>query len=83
MKCMNAEELETAALQLDIKSRARLAERLLHSLEDLSEAEVHQLWLEEARRRDVAMDADPDRGASLDDVLREAHDLTHPPSGST
>ena len=79
---MDVQELETAALQLDLKSRARLAERLLHSLEDLSEDEIHGLWLEEARRRDVAMEADPTRGVSSEDVLRDAHALLHPPSGS-
>ena len=44
------------ALKLDVRSRAELAKRLLESLEELSEAEIDALWLEEAERRDQAMD---------------------------
>ncbi|MEP7013096.1 MAG: addiction module protein [Acidobacteriota bacterium] len=50
-------ELEAAALELDLPSRAHLAERLLHSLEDPSGSEIDELWLDEAIRRDRAIDA--------------------------
>ena len=53
---MKLEELEAAALKLDAKARARLAERLLSSLETLSDAENAQLWAEEAQRRDAELD---------------------------
>jgi len=46
---MKIEELEGEALKLDPKSRARLAGRLLDSLEELSEEENVQLWAEEAQ----------------------------------
>lgn len=39
------------ALELDRRSRAALAKRLLDSLEGLSEEENEQLWAEEAERR--------------------------------
>ena len=39
------------ALQLDPSTRASLARDLLVSLDDLSEAEVERLWLQEAERR--------------------------------
>ena len=39
------------ALSLDVHDRAALAERLLASLEDLSEEEAERLWAEEAQRR--------------------------------
>ena len=39
------------ALALEIHDRATLAERLLASLDGLSEAEVDRLWGEEAQRR--------------------------------
>lgn len=45
-----AETLKSA-LALDIHDRATLAEKLLASLEDLSEAEADRLWAEEAQRR--------------------------------
>jgi hypothetical protein len=69
---MDIQEIETEALKLDLKSRARLAEKLLHSLEDLSEAEVSRLWAEEAQRRDAEMDSDPAVELPAEDVLREA-----------
>ena len=49
---MSVDELEAEALKLDPQNRARLAEKLLASLEDLSEEETALLWAEEAARRD-------------------------------
>ena len=43
-------ELEAAALKLEPKARARLAERLLDSLENLSPGENALIWAEEAQR---------------------------------
>jgi hypothetical protein len=45
------DELTREALALDPRGRARLAHWLLDSLDELSEAEVEQLWLEESERR--------------------------------
>lgn len=45
---MSIDELEAQALKLEPQARARLAERLLDSLESLSEEENAQLWGEEA-----------------------------------
>ena len=45
---MTIDELKRAALQLDPSTRASLARDLLASLDDLPEAEVERLWLEEA-----------------------------------
>ena len=72
MEMMNVEDLEAKALRLDPKSRARLAERLLVSLDELSEQENAELWVAEAQRRDAEMDADPESSRSADDVFREA-----------
>ena len=69
---MSLKELEAEALKLDPKARARLAGKLLESLENLSEEENTRLWAEEAQRRDVEMDADPNSGISAADVFREA-----------
>jgi hypothetical protein len=69
---MSLKELETEALKLDPKARARLAGKLLESLEDLSEEENARLWAEEAKRRDAEMDTDPDSGIAAADVFREA-----------
>lgn len=39
------------ALSLEVRDRAMLAERLLASLEEISEEEAERLWAEEAERR--------------------------------
>lgn len=69
---MNTRELESQALKLDPKARARLAQKLLGSLEELSEEECAQLWAEEAQRRDAQMDAESESERAADDVFREA-----------
>src|SRR5215208_4147600 len=45
------EDLESELLQLDRHMRAELAKSLLESLEDLTEAECEELWIEEAEAR--------------------------------
>jgi putative addiction module component (TIGR02574 family) len=72
---MTVADLEVKILELDPKERARLAKRLLESLEALSENEIEALWLDEAERRDQALDADPSRAIPGDDVMREARAL--------
>ena len=67
---MSTEELETEALKLSPQERARLAERLLRSLENLTDEENAQLWAEEAQRRDAAWENSTARPAA--DVVREA-----------
>jgi len=47
----NLSEVLKHALSLDLHDRAALAERLLASLEELSEEEAERLWAEEAQRR--------------------------------
>jgi hypothetical protein len=69
---MSSEELEIEALKLAPRDRARLAERLLRSLENLSDDESARLWAEEAERRDRAWDANPSIGRPADDVFRDA-----------
>lgn len=47
----SARELESKALKLSPRQRARLAERLISSLEQASDSDAEKLWLEEAERR--------------------------------
>jgi Putative addiction module component len=68
---VNIAELEQELLKLDAVDRARLAEKLLESLETLSESEADQVWLEEAQRRDAALESGRAAGRSADDVLRD------------
>jgi hypothetical protein len=69
---MSIDELEAEALKLAPAARARLAEKLLESLETLSDEENAQLWAEEAQRRDEAWYASGSSGHVADDVFREA-----------
>jgi hypothetical protein len=69
---MSTEELEAEALKLAPEDRARLAEKLLQSLESLSDDENAKLWAEEAQRRDQAWDANPGMGRAAADVFRDA-----------
>ncbi|MFQ5705407.1 MAG: addiction module protein [Gemmatimonadales bacterium] len=68
---MSIKELEAEALKLAPRARAKLAGKLLESLEGLSEKESQQLWAEEAQRRDAELDAASNRARSAEDVFRE------------
>jgi Putative addiction module component len=70
---VDVESLEAEVLKLDAESRARLAERLLASLDELSESEAAQLWAAEAQRRDAEFDANSEEQRSAEDVLRDAY----------
>ena len=47
----NLAEVIKGAMSLGTRDRAALAEKLLASLEELSEEETERLWAEEAQRR--------------------------------
>ena len=68
---MELHQIEEAALNLDAQARARLAEKLLRSLDELREDESDAFWAEEAARRDAEMDRDATRGRPAEDVLRD------------
>ena len=53
---MNAKTVEEKALELPAEERAKLAERLLESLDNLPERDVEALWLEVAERRAKEID---------------------------
>jgi len=69
---MDLQTLETEALKLNSNARAKLAERLLQSLETLSDTENEQLWAEEAQRRHQELEAGTVAERSADEVFREA-----------
>lgn len=69
---MSTDEIEAAALRLDPSARARLAKKLIDSLEALSDEENDRLWAKEAERRDAAWDATPGAARPAADVLRDA-----------
>ena len=69
---MTMDELKAEALRLTPEERAELAFELLVSLDDLSEPETERLWLEEAERRDAALDNGTARAIPADEVFSSA-----------
>ena len=69
---MTLKEIETEAPQLDPAARARLANKLLNSLDTLSEAEVERLWVEEAERRNDQIEQGVVETRRAEDVIRDA-----------
>ena len=65
------DELMREALTLSAIDRASMAHELLNSLESLTEAEIEQLWIEEARRRSAEIDAGMVETIPADDVIAE------------
>jgi hypothetical protein len=57
IRSMSIKEIEEAALGLEPRARARLAGRLLESLDELTPEENARVWAEEAERRAAALDA--------------------------
>ncbi|MEO8998331.1 MAG: addiction module protein [Rhodanobacter sp.] len=66
---MNQADLLKEALKLDVRERAGMADRLLESLDDLSAAELEDLWLDEAQRRDAAIQQGQLSSASAAQVI--------------
>ncbi len=64
---MTADQIELEALKLPAPQRARLAERLISSLDE--ESEVEKEWLLEVRRRDTELDSGEVEGIPLEDAL--------------
>ncbi len=72
---MNTQSIHREAMLLPTGERAALAAQLLASLEDLPDAEVAQLWLNEAARRADEIDTGVVTLISSQDVAREARAL--------
>ena len=69
---MTTEQVENEALKLKPEARAELAEKLLRSLEDLSDEDIQRLWAEEAVRRDSELDSGTASMRDAEDVFRDA-----------
>lgn len=68
---MTVKQIEKELLKLDTRSRAKLAERLLHSLDELTEAENEKLWAEEAFRRHQELLSGKAKGRPSNEVFLE------------
>lgn len=72
---MDTETIEREALDLPASDRARLAQQLLLSLDDLSESELNELWLDEAERRAREIDQGLVQLVPAEEVSRKARTL--------
>lgn len=70
---MGIEQIESEALKLDLKSRAKLARTLLQSLDSLSDEENERLWAVEAMRRYEELKSGTSREIPSETVLSEAY----------
>ena len=65
-------DLESKALSLLPKERARLAERLISSLDAESDPDAEMLWLQEAERRLDELESGKVAGIPTEEVFRRA-----------
>jgi putative addiction module component (TIGR02574 family) len=64
--------IEDNALKLSPRSRARLAERLIKSLEEVAEPEAEREWLVEIERRSVELKSGKVKGVPASKVFKKA-----------
>ncbi len=72
---MNTETLEQTALHLAMQQRAKLAHKLLLSLEEQDEDEIAQAWNAEALRRAAEIDSGLADTVSAEEVGAAARSL--------
>jgi len=72
---MNLQKIEDEALNLSREERAQLIQRLVLSLDSLSDEELRAEWLIEARRRSEELDDGSVRAVPDDEVIRKARTL--------
>jgi putative addiction module component (TIGR02574 family) len=65
-------KIENDALKLSARSRARLAERLISSLEETAEPQAEREWLLEIERRSIELKSGKVKGVSADKVFKRA-----------
>jgi len=67
-----SDELESKALKLSRRGRARLAQRLISSLDQKVDADAEKLWLEEAERRLGELKSGKVVGIPAEKVIKKA-----------
>jgi putative addiction module component (TIGR02574 family) len=67
-----ADTLEAKALALPPEDRARLAEKLISSLEQETDPDAEALWLHEAERRLAELDSGASVAVAAEQVIQKA-----------
>ena len=71
----NLRDILRAALSLDVRDRARLAQQLLASLDAVSAEDAERLWADEAERRLAEFRAGRISAVPADEVAQKARRL--------
>lgn len=74
---MDTTTIEREALHLPVIARTALAHKLLESLDELSESEISQMWLDEAQHRAAEIDAGLVMLTPSNVVSQKARELLH------
>jgi putative addiction module component (TIGR02574 family) len=69
---MTLQQIEADLLKLEPSARAMLAEKLLQSLEALTDEEIEKLWVAEALRRHEELETGKASSKPAEDVFRDA-----------
>jgi putative addiction module component (TIGR02574 family) len=72
---MDISLIEREALHLPVSARAKLAHKLLLSLDTMSESEIEEAWLDEAERRANEIDQGIVQLIPAEEVSRKARNL--------
>nr|WP_315245138.1 addiction module protein [uncultured Albidiferax sp.] len=72
---MTTAAIEQSLLRLPKSERAHLAQLLLDSLDEPSDAEIQGLWLDEAKRRAAELDGGTVRLVSSEELDRQVQAL--------
>ena len=72
---MSLSQLETEIFALPVQERASLVQRVLLSLEEVSESEFQELWANESAKRATRFDAGETQNISGEDVAKKARAL--------
>jgi len=65
-------EIENSALNLNKKDKARLADKLLQSIQGKIDPEIEQAWIDEVQKRKESLESGEATQHSASDVLNEA-----------
>lgn len=66
---MSTDDIEEQALKLEPHARAHLARILIASLDELTEAEIENLWIDEAIRRKDEIDRGTAKTIPAEEVI--------------
>ena len=74
---MTLAQLEPEIFALPVQKRASLVQRLLLSLEDISESEFESLWANESAQRTAQFDLDNTKSISGEEVAKKVRLITN------